>query len=79
MVSVIKVLLYIGHHGNFFIAANHERLLSCDPSLLAVVSMVTKLDCSATANCNFLCLWILAQLSVGSEWEFLKLHAFVYD
>ena len=56
-----------GHLGNLFIAANHDRLLSCDPSLLAVVSMITKLDCSAMANCNFLCLWILAQLSVGSE------------
>jgi len=55
------------YHGNFFIEANHEKLLSCDPSLLAVVSMVTKLDCLVAANCNFLCLWILAQLSVGSK------------
>ncbi|XP_065897796.1 uncharacterized protein [Dysidea avara] len=58
-------------------AANHDRLLSCDPSLLAVVSMITKLDCSAMANCNFLCLWILAQLSVGSDQTKASLQHFL--
>lgn len=49
------------------LAANHDRLLSHDPSLLKVVSMVTKMDNSDGTSCNFLCLWILAQLSVGCE------------
>lgn len=50
------------------LAANHDKLLSHDPSLLAVVSMVTKMDTSDGTSCNFLCLWILAQLSVGCEY-----------
>ena len=63
----VVTLCISDYNGHLFIEANHERLLSCDPSLLAVVSMVTKLDCLVTANCDFLCLWILAQLSVGSK------------
>ena len=49
------------------LAASHEKLLSHDPSLLTVVSMVTKMNNTDSTGCNFLCLWILAQLSVGCK------------
>ena len=49
------------------LVASHEKLLSHDPSLLTVVSMVTKMNNSDGTGCNFLCLWILAQLSVGCK------------
>lgn len=64
----------VGKSGIFIIAmvillaAYHDKLLSHDPSLLAVVSMVTKMDTPDGTSCNFLCLWILAQLSVGCEY-----------
>ena len=49
------------------LAANHIKLLSHDPSLLIVVSMVTKMNNPDGNSCNFLCLWILAQLSIGCK------------